>query len=160
MRKNNILVLTALLLTMAGISSCVTTYSYVFTIKNHTTEELTVTTNTIVPDYRVQVHNYYESGTYNRYYNNMSDTIFIVPPQSDISVKTDWESRSIKQMISPQGLSETPEFDGVTPAWKFIRDIKIGSHSLSPSIWDSSSKWSIIETDDYSREYILEIMGV
>lgn len=142
---------------VGGLSSCISQYGYNFTINNLTNEEMTVISKTIIPDYRVQVHDYYENGAFNRYYDNMYDTVFIVPPRSSLSILRYWESRSFKEMISPQGLSDTPESDGVIPAWKFIKHIKFKDFMLSPSIWNTEKKWRAKETGNYEKEYILEL---
>jgi hypothetical protein len=125
-------------------------------VKNQTEDTLVLTTEAIIPDFRVQVHNYdyLESEprpeVYNIRYINVSDTIFVLPPSTEFDAWKAWSSHDV--------LSDNPESDGVTPSWKFIKRMELGGQLLSSEIWNSEQKWRITwEYEDVERAYSLTI---
>ena len=142
--------LSALLLSIC--TSCVHNNSWIFKVENQTEDTLIITTETIMPDFNVQVENfnYSDSDPYCRYYVNVSDTIFMLPPYTNFNAFNSWSTRDV--------LSDTPEADGVTPGWKFIKQLILGGQPLAPDTWNSKQKWRIAwEYDEIEREYTLTI---
>ena len=142
---------------VVGFSSCEYSYSYIFNVKNLTNEDVVITTKMIIPVYTVQIENFDTKRTmdsvYNQYYKNVSDTVFRLPPHTEFSAITGWTSRSDNE------LADTPEGNNVIPAWKFVKSIKWADHIISPSIWNSASKWSIQKSERsiYMRKYVLTL---
>ena len=103
-----------------------------------------------MPDYHVQIENYQikedADSVYNRYYMDVADTLFIVPPQTDFTA-----FKSINEYEE----FNTPEGNNVMPAWRFIKSIQIGNHIISSSMWNDYSKWKVLDIDDNTRQYIL-----
>ena len=137
-------------------TSCIHDNSWQFKVKNQTEDTLIITTESIIPVFQVQVHNYdyLESepipDVYNIRYVNASDTAFILPPNTNFGAWKVWSSRDV--------LSDSPESDGVTPGWKFIKQMELGGRLLSPEIWNSEQRWRITwEYEDIDREYSLTI---
>ena len=121
--KSIILVFMTILL-LSLCTSCIHDNSWNFRVKNQTEDTLVLTTEAIIPDFRVQVHNYdyLESEprpeVYNIRYINVSDTIFVLPPSTEFDAWKAWSSHDV--------LSDNPESDGVTPSWKFIKRMELG----------------------------------
>ena len=148
-----LLFLTTLLLSQC--TSCIHDNSYTFSVKNLTKDTLIITTEAIIPVFKVEVC----SDPYNRNpdslfyrmdYVNASDTIFMIPPYTEFNAWKYWETRDV--------LSDTPEADGVTPGWKFIKSMKLGGQLLPPEIWNSEQKWRImVDYEDVERVYSLTI---
>ena len=116
-------------------TSCVQDNTWIFCVENQTKDTLIITTETIIPDFKVQVENfnYSDSDPYCRYYENVSDTIFMLPPYTDFYASKNWGSHDI--------ISDTPEADGVTPGWIFIKQLTLGGQPLAPDTWNSKQKW-------------------
>ena len=150
--KNILLILmTTLLLSLC--TSCIHENSWHFRVTNQTEDTLVITTESIIPDFNVQVNNYEfepKPEVYNNRFINVSDTIFVLPPNTVFEVSKIWDTRDV--------LSDNPEADGVTPGWKFIKRMELGGHSLSPEVWNSEQKWKITwEYEDVHRAYSLVI---
>ena len=139
-----------------SFTSCIHENSWDFRVKNQTEDTLLITTESIIPDFGVQVINldFLDSEprpeVYNIHYVNVSDTTFVVPPFTYFVAWKAWDTRDV--------LSDNPEADGVTPGWKFIKRMELGGHSLSPEVWNSEQKWKITwEYEDVHRAYSLVI---
>ena len=146
------------IVTIVSISctSCIHENSWQFRVKNQTEDTLLIVTESIIPDFGVQVNNfdYLDSEprpeVYNIRYINVSDTIFVLPPFTDFGAWKAWSSHDV--------LSDNPEADGVTPSWKFIKRMELGGQLLSPEIWSSEQKWRITwEYEEVEREYALTL---
>ena len=154
--KSFFLILVAILL-LSQCTSCIHENSLHFNVKNQTEDTLVITTDTIIPNFYVFVNNYdyrlksdTKTEVYNIRYVNVSDTIFVLPPNTIFEASKIWDTRNV--------LSDEPEADGVTPGWKFIMRMELGGHSLSPEVWNSEQKWRITwEYEDVDRTYSLII---
>ena len=154
--KNNLLILMTTLL-LSQCTSCIHENSWHFNVKNLTEDTLVITTKSIIPDFNVQVNNYDNRSesepkpeVYNNRFINVSDTIFVLPPNTIFEASIVWDTRDV--------LSDNPEADGVTPGWKFIKRMELGGQLLSPEIWNSEQKWRITwEYEDVDKAYSLII---
>jgi len=161
LHKTVVRIIIVILLLNVGIS-CVwdpEPNGYAFTVENMTEDSLIIVSDEIIPNYTVQVSNYNyiksfpNKEVYNVYYQKASDTVFTIPPHAMFFSSISWESRD--------RLSDTPEGDGITPAWKFIKRIEIAGNPVSPEIWNSAQKWSISsEYENIERVYTLTFKGV
>lgn len=140
-------------LSLSQCTSCIHENSLHFNVKNLTKDTLVITTETIIPNYNVQVNRLEPAPkpeVFNNYYVNISDTIFVLPPNTVFEASKVWDSRD--------DLSDNPEADGATPGWKFIKRMELGGQLLSPEIWNSEQKWRITwEYEDVDRAYSLTI---
>lgn len=140
-------------LSLSQCSSCIHENSLHFSVTNLTEDTLIITTKKIIPYFYVRVNrseNVPRQEAHNNSYVNISDTIFVLPPNAVFEASKLWTTREI--------LSDHPEADGVTPAWKFIKRMELGGKLLSPEIWNSEQKWRIsLEYEDVNREYSLTI---
>ena len=140
-------------LSLSQCTSCIHENSLHFNVKNLTADTLVITTETIIPDFNIQVNRLEPNPkpeAYNNCYVNISDTLFILPPNTVFEASRVWDTR--------EDLSDNPEADGVTPGWKFIKRMELGGQLLSPEIWSSEQKWRITwEYGDVDRTYSLTI---
>lgn len=146
------IILMSLSILLSICTSCVHDNSWIFSVENQTKDTLIIITETIMPAFKVQVENfkYSDSDPYCRYYENVSDTIFMLPPYTDFHALNHWSTRD--------ELSDTPEADGVTPGWIFIKQLTLGGQPLAPNTWNSKQKWRTSwEYEEIEREYTLTI---
>lgn len=125
---------------MLILSSCVYKDGLQFSVRNLTEDTLVIVTEKIIPEFSVYVSSYVmesdsDTCNYMIYYVNSLDTSFIVPPYTTFCAHKYWDSHDV--------LSDSPETDGVTPGWKFIRSMKKGTQAISPETWNSERKWII-----------------
>ena len=138
-------------------TSCIHDNGWHFSVDNQTDDTLVIITATIIPDFSVEVDNYEYRleqdsipESYIMRYGNISDTVFVLPPHTQFSAGRYWSSRDV--------LADSPESDGVTPAWKFIKRMELGGRALSPEFWNTEQKWRITWTyEDVERKYSLAV---
>ena len=147
-----IILMSLYILLLSICTSCIHDNTWFFIVENQTKDTLIITTETIMPVFKVQVENfnYSDSDPYSRYYENVSDTIFMLPPYTDFYAWNSWSTRD--------ELSDTPEADGVTPGWIFIKQLILGGKPLAPDTWNSRQKWRTSwEFEENERGYTLTI---
>ncbi len=157
LRYKTLILLLVAFIVSSLCTSCIHDNGWHFSVDNQTEDTLVITTTTIIPDFSVEVNNYDyrieldpRPEVYMMRYGNMSDTVFALPPHTKFSAMKYWSSRDV--------LSDSPESDGVTPAWKFIKRMELGGRALSPEFWNTEQKWRITWTyEDVEREYSLVV---